>query len=80
MSHKPEIIETETYDTPAKWLRLQRIKWRDEEGKEVRKSMSWCSAGEVEGAGERRDVGCGMWDVGCSGVWKHGNGELDDPG
>ncbi|KLT42064.1 hypothetical protein CC85DRAFT_285831 [Cutaneotrichosporon oleaginosum] len=34
MSHKPEIISTETYETDAKWLRLQRIKYRDQEGKE----------------------------------------------
>lgn len=35
MSHKPQIIETEQFSTPAKWLRLERIKWRDQEGKEV---------------------------------------------
>ncbi len=34
MSHKPEILATETFDTDAKWLRLQRIKYRDQEGKE----------------------------------------------
>lgn len=32
---EPQILETETYDTPAKWLKLERIKYRDQEGKEV---------------------------------------------
>lgn len=32
---QPEIVETEEFETNAKWLKLQRIKWRDQEGKEV---------------------------------------------
>lgn len=34
MSSKPEILETERFNTPAKWLKLERIKYRDQEGKE----------------------------------------------
>ncbi|WOO80977.1 putative Nudix hydrolase [Vanrija pseudolonga] len=31
---EPEIIDVEDYKTDARWLKLQRIKWRDQEGKE----------------------------------------------
>jgi len=60
MSHKPEILSTETFDTAAKWLKLQRIKYRDQEGKEV----SLGSAG-VGGAGDggAGDGGDGEGDI-----------------
>lgn len=32
---QPEIIGTEELKTEAKWLKLERIKWKDQEGKEV---------------------------------------------
>jgi hypothetical protein len=32
---KPEILGTEELKTEAKWLKLERINWKDEEGKEV---------------------------------------------
>lgn len=32
---EPEILDVEDYKTDARWLKLQRIKWRDQEGKEV---------------------------------------------
>jgi hypothetical protein len=31
----PEVIGTEELKTEAKWLKLERIKWKDQEGKEV---------------------------------------------
>nr|XP_031858748.1 uncharacterized protein CI109_005843 [Kwoniella shandongensis]KAA5525820.1 hypothetical protein CI109_005843 [Kwoniella shandongensis] len=33
-SQKPEIVSTEEYKTDAKWLKLEKIKWKDQEGKE----------------------------------------------
>jgi hypothetical protein len=32
---QPEVIGTEELKTEAKWLKLERIKWKDQEGKEV---------------------------------------------
>ncbi|RXK35524.1 ADP-ribose pyrophosphatase [Tremella mesenterica] len=31
---EPEILSTEELKTEAKWLKMERIKWKDEEGKE----------------------------------------------
>jgi ADP-ribose pyrophosphatase len=37
MSHKPEIIKTEELSAQdAKWVTLQKLTWRDQDGKEVR--------------------------------------------
>ena len=35
MSGKPQILGSEELKTDAKWLKLERTKWKDEEGKEV---------------------------------------------
>lgn len=35
---KPEILGTEELKTEAKFLKLERIKWKDQEGKEVTKN------------------------------------------
>lgn len=32
---KPEILGVDELKTEAKWLKLERIRWRDQEGKEV---------------------------------------------
>ncbi|KAK8865728.1 hypothetical protein IAR55_000874 [Kwoniella newhampshirensis] len=33
-SQEPEILSVEEYETDAKWLKLEKIKWKDQEGKE----------------------------------------------
>ncbi|KAL7423735.1 hypothetical protein Q5752_001317 [Cryptotrichosporon argae] len=34
MSAQPKILGVETYATPAKWLKLETIRWADQDGKE----------------------------------------------
>jgi hypothetical protein len=63
MSHKPEILRTETFETPAKWLKLERIMYRDQEGKEV--SERWRTGvrggGGWVGKGSRLGVREEVW-------------------
>lgn len=34
-SQKPENLKTEEYKTDAKWLKLEKINWKDQDGKQV---------------------------------------------
>ena len=34
-NQQPEILGTEELKTEAKWLKMERIRWKDQEGKEV---------------------------------------------
>lgn len=34
-TQEPKILDTETFPSPAKWLKLEKIKYQDQEGKEV---------------------------------------------
>jgi hypothetical protein len=36
---KPEILGTDDLKAEAKWLKLQKIRWKDQEGKEVRNPL-----------------------------------------
>jgi hypothetical protein len=57
--HEPEIISREELKTDAKFLKLERINWRDQDGKEVchvKRCIPRCSCGiEEMGSSESSD-------------------------
>ena len=42
-AREPEILGVDELKTEAKWLKMEKIRWRDQEGKEVSRRFS-CSA------------------------------------
>lgn len=42
VAQKPEIISKEELKTDAKWLKMEKINWKDQDGKEVSRLVgSW---------------------------------------
>lgn len=45
VAQQPEILNKEELKTEAKWLKLEKINWKDQDGKEVSLCLLWADQG-----------------------------------